>query len=277
MPTSFDPDAAKAELKKIIEEIETDTARTDQQLADLYDPTLAFRRPMPLFGRAFSTAYLTLGANPSADDLRAGNWHRDRELPGQCFDYFHSPTVRPHHFFADWESGLALLSPCKFSYSLNLAHLDLSPRATKSLSAINKSNDDKRRFMLVVKHDIEYLFRILAVLWPNLRGLFAAGTVTDDWYIDEVLCRHVPGVRFQFRRVCVLPVAAKSERSHPKLYELSYEGVSKPLFFCPVGPSATRPGMKERFLAQFHDNAALLRSVFCAEVQKSESPANRQI
>jgi len=107
----------------------------------------------------------------------------------------------------------------------------------------------------------------------NLQSLFAGGTVTDDWYIDEILCRYLPDPRFRFRRLRVLPAPAKSERPQPKLYDVSFAGVIRPLFFCPVGPSATRPAMRERFLEQFRDNAALLRTVHCPDVQKVEPPA----
>ena len=57
--------------------------------------------------------------------------------------------------------------------------------------------------------DIKYLFRILAVVWPNLRGLFAAGTVTDDKYIDEILRKYGPCSGFEFGRPHMLPPAAR--------------------------------------------------------------------
>jgi hypothetical protein len=87
------------QIRDAIADIEKDVVATDQQFATLYDPLLPMRRPMPVFGRAARAQFLTIGANPSADDIRCGNWQPDSDLAAQCLDYFHSPAVRPIRSF----------------------------------------------------------------------------------------------------------------------------------------------------------------------------------
>ena len=269
-PEAFSPAKAEQELTRIVAAIVAEIAETDHEFRSLYNNPSLPDHPVPFFGGVPSASYLTLSPNPSSDDFGAPTMGCD--LTRHCLDYFNHAGVKPHQFFPDWEAALAGLSPCRFSYSSNLAHVDLSPRATRSLTALNTS-DATKLFLRMVGLDIKHLFRILAVVWPNLRGLFASGTVTDDRYIDEILRKYGPFSGFEFGRPHLLPPAtrpgakpAKSRRSHPKLYQVSYKGEIKPLFFCPVGPSAKRPGQKEQFLAQFRDNAAFLRPILCPDV-----------
>ena len=70
MPVVFDPEVAKAEIKRLIEEAETDVARTDQQFEGLYDPGFPLRRPMPLFGRGYSAHYVTIGPSARRPGMR---------------------------------------------------------------------------------------------------------------------------------------------------------------------------------------------------------------
>ena len=186
-----------------------------------------------------------------------------------CLDYFQRPAAKPHDFFPAWEAGLSGILPDRLSYSGNLAHVDLSPRATRSLTGINKSKEDVKRFKEMIGQDIKYLFRLIAIVWPNLLGIFAAGTVTKSKpYIDKVLGSYGPLFGFEFRVVREFPAVAnealgtppaKDEDARPKLYQVSYRWEHKPLFFCPVGPSAKRPGQNHQFRRQFSDNSNVLR------------------
>jgi hypothetical protein len=261
---SYSPAEAEQKLRSIIAEIDAEIAQNDEPFRSLYNDPSCLVRPVPLSGRVPSARYLTISPNPSADDL--GSPPMDCDLAQHCLDYFHHATLKPHHFYPDWESGLGALFPSRLSYSSDLAHVDVSPRPTRSLTAINKSDAAIKLFLQMVGLDIKYLFQILAVAWPNLRGLFAAGTVTKKKYIDKILCQYGPRLGFQFSCIHVFPAAAAAEDSHPRLYQVSYKGRSKPLFFCPVGPSARRPGEKKLFLAQFRDNATYLRPMFCPDV-----------
>jgi hypothetical protein len=139
------------------------------------------------------------------------------------------------------------------------------------LTAINRSKEDVKRFKEMIRHDVKYLFGLVAIVWPNLRGLFAAGTVTKSKpYIDKVLSQYGPQFGFEFRAVRPFSAVgnetlgtppAKDKDARPKLYEVSYARDRKPLFFCPVGPSAKRPGQVQQFRRQFSDNANVLKSV----------------
>jgi hypothetical protein len=260
MEDFFSSSEAEQQLRSIVVEVEADISKTDADYEKLYGSTRS--RPVAFFGRVHEAQYLTISPNPSPDDIGAPTPECD--LAQHCFDYFHS-GIAAHRFFADWKTGLAALFPCQLSYSSNLAHVDLSPRATRSLTSTNKSKDDKR-FKQMIEHDVKHLFRILAVVWPHLRGLFAAGAGTKNQYINYVLGKNGQRHGFEFQP----PVKARDTR--PKLYAVAHQGQSRPLFFCPVGPSALRPGEQQRFLAQFSENATLLRQVFCTIGRESNPP-----
>jgi hypothetical protein len=258
------------EIANIVAEIEAEVSATDKQFDKLYDSRPGGRpRPVPFFEPLPSARYLTISPNPSNDDVGSPTFSSD--LIRHCLGYFQRPGVNPHEFFPDWEAGLAGIRPGRLLYSGNLAHVDLSPRATRSLTAINKSKEDIELFKVMIGQDIKYIFRMMAVVWPNLFGLFAAGTVTKSKpYIDKVLARHGPRFGFEFRLVRSFPAVpnvalgsspAADEDARPKLYEVSHDREHKPLFFCPVGPSAKRPGQRDQFRRQFSDNANLLQKV----------------
>jgi hypothetical protein len=129
----------------IVAEIEAEVSATDRQFDGLYDTSSQSRpRPVPFFGSLHSARYLTISPNPSADDV--GSPAQGCDLAQHCFGYFQRPDVKPHDFFPDWETGLAGVLPDRLSYSINLAHVDLSPRATRSLTAINNSGEDIKCF-----------------------------------------------------------------------------------------------------------------------------------
>lgn len=184
---SFGAAETEHKIAMIVAEIEADVSATDPRFDGLYetrsgDPL----RPVPFFGPLPSARYLTISPNPSADD--SGCPTSNCDLAQHCLGYFQRSDVKPHDFFSDWEAGLAGILPGRLSYSSNLAHVDLSPRATRSLTAINKCREDVRLFKEMIGYDVKHLFRLIAVVWPNLRGLFAAGTVTKSKpYIDKVL------------------------------------------------------------------------------------------
>ena len=144
-----------------------------------------------------------------------------------------------------------------------LSHLDVSPRATKSLRAINSvGNAVINDFLAMARADASYLFEILAIVWPQTRGLFAAGTITKKKYLDAFLAAVGPSHGFGFRRRCVFSGRATSPLASGKVYDVTFGGRSVPLFFCPVGASADHPGEQEYFRAQVKENAEYLRTLF---------------
>jgi hypothetical protein len=144
-----------------------------------------------------------------------------------------------------------------------LSHLDVSPRATKSLRVINKLCDAViNDFLTMARADATYLFEILAIVWPQVRGLFVAGTITKKKYQDAFLRAVGPSHGFVFRRRLVFPGRAASPLASSKVYDVTFGERSLPSFFCPVGASADRPGEQKYFQAQVKENAEYLRSLF---------------
>ena len=249
----------EARLRSVIGRAEAEVLMSDTRYRHLYDEGLT-TRPIFCFGNVSVSKYLTIGANPSADDFRAGRWGVG-DLASQSFTYFN--RVLPHDFFANWGSALMpLLSQERYSNG-NLAHLDVSPRATKSLRAINQLGDPFiDDFLKMARGDAGYLFLMLATVWPQVRGLFAAGTITKRKYVDEFLAEMGRPYGFQFRSKKEFPGRAKTPGVCSKMYDVRFAGRSVPLFFCHVGASADKPGDQEYFKAQIKDNADYLRSVF---------------
>jgi hypothetical protein len=246
-------------LRSMIANAEAEVLASDAGFRHLYDNELV-TRPVFCFGRTPISSYFTIGANPSADDFRAGRWGAG-DLAAQCFSYF--DRVVPHDYFPNWE---AALEPLKLGASYaggGLSHLDVSPRATKSLRAINKLGDAViNDFLAMARIDASYLFMILSIVWPQVRGLFAAGTITKKKYLDSFLSAAGPMHGFVLRRQRVFSGRAATPLACSKVYEVTFAGRSVPLFFCPVGASADRPGQQEYFQAQIKENADYLRSVF---------------
>ena len=244
-------------LRSVINGAEFSVLANDAGLRHLYDDDIV-TRPVFCFGRPATASHLTIGANPSADDFRAGRWNAVGDLADQSFSYF--DRALPHDYFMNWE---AALSPLGLSYHDGLAHADVSPRATKSLRAINKLGDPAiDEFLAMARSDAAYLFGMLAIMWPQLRGLFVAGTITKKQYLDAFLRSAGERHGFVLRRRSVFPGRAANPAACSKVYDVRFGGRSVPLFFCPVGASADRPGDQKYFQSQVQDNAAHLRSVF---------------
>ena len=249
---SFVDGVMEARLRSVIARAEAGVLRNDARFRHLYDDDVV-TRPLFCFGRVPIASYFTIGANPSADYFRAGRWGAG-DLASQCFSYFDRAV--PHDFFWNWEAALEPLWHGVSYKSGGLAHLDVSPRATKSLRAINKLGDAViDEFLAMARADVSYLFAILAMVWPQVRGLFAAGTITKKRYIDAFLVDVGPSHGFVFHR-------RGGPLAHSKVYDVTFGGRSLPLFFCSKGPSADRPGEQEYFRAQIRENTEYLRSLF---------------
>jgi hypothetical protein len=256
----------EAQLRSMIVRAEAEVLTSDAGVRHLYDDDV-ITRPLFCFGHAPIASYFTIGANPSADDFRAGRWGTG-DLASQCFSYF--DRVAPHDFFLNWE---AALEPLRHGVSYGgggLSHLDVSPRATKSLRAINELGDAViNEFLAMARADASYLFGILAIVWPQVRGLFVAGTITKKKYLDSFLAAVGRSHGFVFRRRRVFSGRAASPLACSKVYDVTFGGRSVPLFFCPVGASADRPGDQEYFQSQVKENADYLRSLFFRELDIS--------
>lgn len=152
------------ELRSLIRSGEAEVLANDVHFRHLYDANLV-TRPLFCFGRASISRYFTINTNPSADDFRAGRWDHAGDLASQCFSYF--DRVVPHTYFHNWEAALAPLLYGSSYRGGQVSHLDVSPRATKSLRAINKAGGTTvNQFLDMAKADAGYLFATLALVWP---------------------------------------------------------------------------------------------------------------
>ncbi len=181
--------------------------------------------PIPFFGNLLTAKVVTIGVNPSADEFVARNWPDtlDAEaLTKRLLRYFDTPPG-PHPWFMPWIEALGLLGA---DYARGeAAHLDLSPRATISMSSV----PDAGVFLGMVSHDIRWLFEFLQEC-PSACLLMAAGTVTDRWYLNQFLALHC-----RQHDAEIAPFPDQNDRS--ALYEFLGSGKTLPLFFSSVSPS----------------------------------------
>jgi hypothetical protein len=199
-------------------------ARTNQ----LYRPNFQLgltTHPIPFFGNLHTAKVLTIGVNPSADEFVGRDW-ADRldvvALTDRLLHYFDSPPG-PHPWFKPWIKALALLGA---DYARGeAAHLDLSPRATISMSSVPDAN----LFLGMVSHDIQWFFEFLQEC-SSARLLMAAGTVTERWYINEFLALHA---RQHGCEISKFP----ERKDRCTLYPFIHLGKQRPLFFSSVSPS----------------------------------------
>ena len=181
--------------------------------------------PIPFFGNILTAKVLTIGVNPSADEFVGRNWpdHLDADaLTHRLLHYFDTPPG-PHPWFAPWTEALGLLG---VDYARGeAAHLDLSPRATISMSSV----PDTDLFLGMISHDLRWFFDFLGEC-TQARLVMAAGTVTERWYLNQFLALHGPQHRLEIQ-----PPPQTSDRC--ALYAATYLGKNLLLFFSSVSPS----------------------------------------
>ena len=199
-------------------------ARTDETYRPNFKSGLT-TFPIPFFGNILTAKVLTIGVNPSADEFVGRNWP-DRfdtdALTHRLLHYFDSP-LGPHPWFSPWTEALGLLD---VEYARGeAAHLDLSPRATVSMSSVPDTN----LFLGMISHDLRWFFDFLGEC-TQARLLMAAGTVTERWYINQFLALHGPQHRLEIQ-----PPPQTSDRC--ALYAATRLGKNLPLFFSSVSPS----------------------------------------
>lgn len=77
-------------MRSVITRAEAAVLANDAGVRHLYDDDV-LTRALFCFGRAPIASFFTIGANPSADDFRAGCWGAG-DLASQCFSYFDRVT-----------------------------------------------------------------------------------------------------------------------------------------------------------------------------------------
>jgi hypothetical protein len=108
-----------------------------------------------------------------------------------------------------------------------LVHLDLSPRATKSMGSV-----DRTQFLQMIESDLKWFLRSLGFC-HNLKAAIMAGSVTGRYYFDEFLLAKLPKpfaitqrIRFELK-----------PRGATALYDLRGPNLNVPVLFCCKSPS----------------------------------------
>ena len=86
--------------------------------------------PINFFGNIYKAKIITVGVNPSANELRTNNWHstmNNQEIMEKLIHYYQN---NPHPWFKTWEQALNQID---YSYyDGTTAHVDICPWGTKS-------------------------------------------------------------------------------------------------------------------------------------------------
>lgn len=188
----------------------------------------AITHPIPFFGDISTALVLTVGVNPSATEFVNRDWPghlRAEELAARLLSYFAAGApVPPHPWFAKWTEPLSALG---VAHGQGAAHIDLSPRATRSMSVCPVD-----RFLTMMHRDVSSFFATLAVC-REARLLVLAGTVTKRHYLHRYLARAAPEYGYA--------VSIDEETRGPApvaMGTLRGRRCSLPFFFCGVSPSA---------------------------------------
>jgi hypothetical protein len=211
--------------------------------------------PIACFGQLTSAVVITVGLNPSATEFKSDRlWSPvlgHVALTERCRDYFSAKApCRSHAWFKPWSDGLTSIG---VSYEDGSAvHLDLSPRATRSVSSLNTSAD-QGLFLEMVERDLWVFFATMQ-LCKNARLILMAGSVTGKYYMNEFLQRFAPNYGYDLDR----PFNRNDQRGKGKISWHCLSGPDRqlPVFFCSSSPSV---GENTMLPQRLRENAPVLK------------------
>lgn len=199
--------------------------------------------PVFFFGDPNGAIASTVGVNPSAGEFSPNRkWtsynHIDKLL-NRCRNYFEGPLgIPPHPWFETWEEFLKKIG-LSYRGTPRAIHVDLSPRATRSMSALQKNGDDfSALFLDLIQNDLGYFFTQLRS-HPEIRYLYAAGSITKKFYVIEFLQKYSDRHECSFR--AVMPFV-RGGQGQIGLYKLDLKDRNpRYFFFCSTSPSSRLP------------------------------------
>lgn len=194
--------------------------------------------PIFFFGDPEGAVVATVGVNPSAGEFsKYRKWGPEyselSRLLERCRNYFEKPAgVPPHPWFKPWKKFLNKIGG-SYQTSPRAVHLDFSPRATRSMSSLQKESE-QLLFIDLVENDLKYFIGQLQA-YPLIKYLYLAGAITKRRWAIDVLKKHLSN-----EIKCVLPFKSpEQEKPHVGLYKLDVgDAVLRYLFFCSTSPSA---------------------------------------
>ena len=143
--------------------------------------------PIPFFGNIRTAKIITIGANPSATELRNNGWVENmdaNQISEKLTQYFHN---QPHNWFKPWEAALNTVG---FSYyDDSAAHIDLCPWATKSLSTLDKLGLTNTTIELFKQSGLFFIDIIKKC--SEIKFILMAGTVTKKYYLNNFIYNFV--------------------------------------------------------------------------------------
>lgn len=197
--------------------------------------------PIFFFGDPERAIAATVGVNPSAEEFSEHRkWGTKYDelsiLLERCRNYFEKPSgVSAHPWFQVWEDFLEDIN-VSYRTSPRAVHLDFSPRATRSMSSLQKESERLQDLFLdLVKNDLKYFIGQLQA-YPLIKYLYVAGSVTKKYYGIEFLEDHSRRLGYTLKPV--MPFK-RGGRGQVGLYKLNVgDAVLRHLFFCSTSPSA---------------------------------------
>ncbi len=183
---------------EFIAHVEAQVEASWHRFADLRPPEPTYS--IPFFGRIDRATLVTVGANPSSKEFAKGRGWRPnmspQEIADRLLNYFAGNCTPYHPWFSGWFRPLGLAPEQLEEY----VHLDLSPRATRSMSSCNPDT-----FLDMVRVDIEYFFEALSRC-RSVKLLVPAGSASNRKYVLEAIAESGPS--FGWR---VLPRVRRNE------------------------------------------------------------------
>ena len=172
--------------------------KVDRSYSALFPPAQPVI-PIPFFGHIEAAKVVTVGLNPSSEEIKAGfadgYWHEAMTAKAangrltEYFEYARHPFHRPHPWFDTWERALNIIGA---SYLDGTAvHVDLCPWATYSASKLEAMGFGKD-FEDLVKDSLPGFWNTLASA-HNAKLVLMAGAVSKRFYIHEFLKRYATG------------------------------------------------------------------------------------
>ena len=128
-----------------------------------------------------------------------------------------------------------MLAPLGYGYTRNAAHLDVSPRATASMSAA----PDQTSFARMLDADVRWLFRLLP-LCSGARVMFVGGSVSKRDNLFEFLRRVAPAAGFRLEPTGF--ATDDTRRQAPRFLRLTGPGVNLSVFSIGNSPSSRNAG-----------------------------------
>lgn len=196
--------------------------------------------PIFFFGDPGGAIASTIGVNPSAGEFSPNRmwegYNQIDKLLDRCRNYFRQPSGIPSHpWFETWEKFLDKIG-LSYRASPRAVHLDLSPRATRSMGALQAGGGDlSALFLDLIRNDLGHFFAQLR-LYPEIKFLYAAGSVTKKFYMIEFLQRYSYRYECSFRPV--MPFV-RGGQGQIGLYQLDLkDGNPRQFFFCSTSPSS---------------------------------------